>query len=148
MVHSTTTKKLLRLGVIGGSVLLIAAVAYCGLTGSPYMSFVPWIPGFVGDWADRNPDFRNFPAFSLLTSAIVLAAACVRGHLRHLGVTAAVCAAAAAVFGSLLEFAQLFLPQRAASWPDVFWSALGALAGAFAALLVLVTLRQLRSPRA
>jgi hypothetical protein len=144
MVHSNSTKKLLRLGVICGSVLLVAAVAYCALTGSPYMNLVPWIPGFVGDWADRNPDFRNFPAFSLLSCTIVIAVVCVRGHLQGLWRTALVCAAGTAVFGTLLEFAQVILPNRAASCPDVIWSVLGAFAGGFTALLLLVLLREVR----
>lgn len=139
MVHSNSAKKLLRIGVICGSVLLVAAVAYCGLTDSPYMNLVPWIPGFVGDWADRNPDFRNFPAFAGLCAASIFVAVGLRGRLDRIGRTVIMCIAGTSLFGTALELAQFSLiPSRTASWMDVIWSCLGAAAGGVGSFLILL----------
>jgi len=38
------------------------------------MHSIPWIPDFIVEWADQNPNFRNFPAFGLLAFTLFAAA--------------------------------------------------------------------------
>jgi len=36
------------------------------------MREMAWIPGWIGEWADRNPNFRNFPVFAALSAVLFL----------------------------------------------------------------------------
>jgi hypothetical protein len=115
------------------SLLLIAAVAYCSLTGSPEMVRISWIPKGVGDWADAHTTFRNFPSFGLLAAVLYLAILLHRkpeqlGRRQRLllGVGVAVFVT---LLGIALEVAQLWIPTRTCDVRDMFWSGLGAIVG-------------------
>ncbi len=118
------------------------------------MREMAWIPGWIGEWADRNPNFRNMPVFAALSAQLFFVFSSFRLQTAncHLPTSpqvpspvvrgpvvlrrAALCFCAAAVLGGLLEAFQLFLPHRWADWRDVFWSVAGALAGALVALII------------
>jgi hypothetical protein len=51
----------LRFFVIAAAIILLAAIATCSLAPSPNMREMWWIPSWLGEWADRNPNFRNMP---------------------------------------------------------------------------------------
>jgi hypothetical protein len=127
---------------------LLAAIFVCSLAPSPNMREMAWIPGWIGEWADRNPNFRNFPVFAALSAVLFLvfntshAVAASReggfvfGSLSlntancklKTALRAAVCASA---LGALLEVAQLlFLSNRHFDWADIGWMSSGALVGA------------------
>ena len=112
-----------------------------------------WIPDWVGEWADRNGNLRNFPVFAAFSALLFLvfntchavAAPRVGGFVFNFfrlntancklktALRAAVCASA---LGVALEALQLLLPNRHADPMDLLWMTLGAFAGAFAAGLV------------
>jgi hypothetical protein len=145
----------LRFFVIAAAIILLAAIATCSLAPSPNMREMWWIPAWLGEWADRNPNFRNMPVFAALsvllsfvwnllspisdirrlTSAkslsLLVSSPVVRGPvvLRR----AALCFCAAALLGASLEALQLLLSNRHFDWADIGWSTSGAFAGAFVA---------------
>ena len=134
---------------------LLLAILICALAPSPNMREMWWIPDWLGTWADRNGNFRNFPVFTVfaallffawnllspisdirrLTSAkslsLLVSSPVVRGPvvLRR----AALCFCAAVLLGASLEVAQLLLPNRRADPMDLLWMALGAFVGAITA---------------
>jgi hypothetical protein len=115
------------------SILLITAVAYCSLTGSPEMVRISWIPKWVGDWADAHTTFRNFPSFGLLAAVLYLAILLHRkpeqlgrGTVLLLGVGVALFVT---LLGVALEIAQLWIPTRTCDLRDMAWSGVGAFAG-------------------
>ena len=117
-----------------------------------------WIPDWLGTWADRNGNFRNFPVFAALAALLFLvfntchavAAPRVGGFVfsalpssfysslklkfqplpLRTALRAAVCVSA---LGVALEALQLLLPNRHADPMDLLWMTLGAFAGAFGA---------------
>jgi hypothetical protein len=123
--------KTLRIGLLALTLALLAAILICSLAPSPNMREMPWIPGWIGEWADRNPNFRNFPVFAALSALLFfvvtfyqpLVTSCGRWRLAF-GVFAA-----SSLLGALLEVAQARIPGRWADPFDVMWSALGALVG-------------------
>jgi len=62
----------LRFFAIAAAIILLAAIAVCSLTSSPSMSELPFIPTWLGTWADRNGNFRNFPVFAALSAVLFL----------------------------------------------------------------------------
>ncbi|MFM8683643.1 MAG: VanZ family protein [Chthoniobacterales bacterium] len=119
-----------------------------------------WIPSWLGEWADRNGNFRNFPVFAAFSALLFLvfttshaglprrsetkegAAPRVGGFVFNFfrlntancklntALRAAVCASA---LGFALEALQLLLPNRHADPMDLLWMTLGAFAGAVGA---------------
>jgi hypothetical protein len=134
--------------------LLLLAIAICALAPSAYMTEIPFIPTCVGEWADRNGNFRNFPVFAAFSALLFFVfnslqlqtANCRRNPSTpastsnqqlvtrygqwHLALHAFL---ATALLGVALEALQLLLPGRHADPMNVFWSVLGALAGASSA---------------
>ncbi len=147
---------MMRICAIAAAIALLAAIAICSLAPSPNMREMAWIPAWLGEWADRNPNFRNFPVFAALsallffvwnlnspisdirppTSAKSLRLPSAPPHavsrtrllvLRR----AALCFCAAALLGASLEVLQLlFLSTRHFDWADIGWSTSGAFVGA------------------
>jgi threonine/homoserine efflux transporter RhtA len=104
------------------------------------MREVIWIPSWLGEWADRNGNFRNFPVFAAFAALLFLVFSVLpfafHSALKlkfqpfsfRTALRAAVCASA---LGVLLEVAQLlFLPTRHFDWADIGWSTSGAFVGA------------------
>ena len=144
----------LRFSVIAAATALFAAIAICALAPSAYMTELPFIPTCVGQWADRNGNFRNFPvfaAFSALLFFVFNSLQLQTANFRRNPSTPASTSnlplvtnygrwrlalrafLATAILGVALEALQLLLPGRHADPTDVFWSVLGALAGASSA---------------
>jgi VanZ family protein len=126
----------LRFLVIAAAIISLAAIAICALAPSAYMSEIPFIPTWLGTWADANPNFRNFPVFAMFAALLFLALRFFQlpteNRTLNTALRAAVCASA---LGLLLEALQLLLPGRHADPMDVLWSAFGAFVGASAAAL-------------
>jgi hypothetical protein len=145
---------------IGGCLLaglLLLAIVYCALAPSSRMREVWFIPEWLGKWADRNPHFRNFPAFGLLSAAMFAAWSLVRPLPAALAGEWAVafgtninrmlaCALALGLLGVALEFIQPYfrLRPREPSLLDVSWSVAGAFVGAFAAGIAFKFLAQVQ----
>jgi hypothetical protein len=138
--------KTLRIGLLALTLALLAAIATCSLAPSPNMREMAWIPHWLGEWADRNPNFRNFPVFAALAALLFLVFSVLPSSFYsslklkfqpfsfRTALRAAVCASA---LGALLEVAQLlFLSNRHFDWADIFWMTSGAFVGASSAMVL------------
>jgi hypothetical protein len=125
------------------------------------MREVWFIPEWLGKWADRNPTFRNFPAFALLSAAMFAGWSLVRplpaaSDLNWSEVFGSninrmlVCALAVGLLGVALEFVQPYfrLRPREPSLLDISWSVAGAFVGALAAGLAFNFLTQVQMYKA
>ncbi len=80
---------------------LAGALAFLSLRASSHVGTLPWIPGFVGNWADSHGILRNtaaFFAFGLMVFALLGVGWRVAGAL--------------AGFATVIEVAQLWIPSR------------------------------------
>jgi len=130
----------LRFFAIAAAIILLAAIAICSLAPSPNMREMWWIPEWLGAWADRHGNFRNFPVFAALAALLFLVFSLLPASFYsslklkfqpfsfRTALRAAVCASA---LGIALEVAQLLLPNRHADPMDLLWMTLGASTGAF-----------------
>ena len=93
-----------------------------------------FIPTWLGTWADRNGNFRNFPVFAALAALLFFVFSAFRlptaNRILPTALRAAVCASA---LGVALEALQLLLPGRHADPMDLLWMTLGAFVGSFTA---------------
>lgn len=109
---------------------LLLAILICSLAPSPNMREMWWIPDWVGEWADRNGNFRNFPVFAVFSALLFFVLRPFQlntvNRTQNTALGAALCASA---FGVLLEVAQLFLSNRHFDLADIGWSTGGALVG-------------------
>ncbi len=96
---------------------LAGAIAYFALRSSSYLQTVPWLPSFIGRWADAHGIGRNFVAFFAFGLAYYPLVGRSRAHV------AALCA-----FATVLEVAQLWIPSRNFDWRDIVVSLAGLLA--------------------
>lgn len=62
--------KIAQFVFISLTLALLAAIVVCSLTPSPNMREMWWIPDWLGTWADRNGNFRNFPVFAALAALL------------------------------------------------------------------------------
>lgn len=117
---------------------LLLAILFCALAPSPNMREMWWIPGWLGEWADRHGNFRNFPVFATFATVLVCAVTAHAPPVTRYGWLRLAFGAfiTTALLGILLEAAQLFLPHRWADPIDIVWSLLGAFVGAAVACLV------------
>jgi VanZ family protein len=136
--------KLLKLTSLLIALLMITAIAWASLSGSPFMQSIPWIPDSIARWADQNPNFRNFPAFGLLAFTLFIAALLIRGKNIPLIRTALFCILITILLATLLELLQLALPSRSADWRDILWATLGALTATLVPAIILKLPRALR----
>lgn len=120
----------LRWIIAGGA---IAVVAFLALRSSPWIGEVPWIPDWLAGWADRNGNFRNFPAFAGLTLILIV----------PLGLRGASWVAGVSAVG--LESAQFFIAGRTFDFADIGWSLAGVALVAAGAVLVAAKRSQMRS---
>lgn len=121
--------------------LLLLAIAICSLAPSSYMTEIPFIPTWLGTWADANPNFRNMPVFAALAALLFFVVTFYQPLVTRYGRWRLAFAAfiATALLGAALEVAQLLIPGRIADPMDVLWMTLGAFVGASAALLASAT---------
>lgn len=103
--------RLLALAALG---LGGACAAYLSLRSTGRLATVPWLPRWAVDWADEHGRLRNLPAYALLTVPVMLLDA--RSRVRAWG------ALAAGLFGTGLEFAEVFVPARMVEWQDIAWT--------------------------
>lgn len=117
---------------------LLLGILFCALAPSPNMREMWWIPGWLGEWADRHGNFRNFPVFAAFAAVLVCAVTAYSPLVARYGRLRLAFGAfiATALLGISLEAAQLFLPHRWADPMDIVWSALGAFVGSTVAWFV------------
>jgi hypothetical protein len=108
-------KKALRLLCVA---CLLGLFAFLAWRRSPWLQEIPWLPRWLGQWADRHGDLRNLPAFAGLGLGLIFALGFRPGLLAGLGVAI------------VLEVVQLWIPGRYFSWMDIVASCLGVLAAA------------------
>ena len=141
----------------GWLALVLLFLAIIGMTMAVYFTLRPdsrfvtagFFPHSIAQWADNHGQFRNFPAYVLLTLVLILAAAGrerVRGTreagetepgklaswlLRERGVEPRCwqIALALLVFSAGLEFMQLGISTRLFEWADIWWSWAGVFGG-------------------
>lgn len=101
---------------------------YYSFKPEPQFSGDPFLPGWVQWFGDTFPDFRTFvPYFCFAALGPFLAG---RKH-QGLPVSATLwIAIGLEIFLFLSEWIQVYLPQRSATWMDVFWGTAGIVAGA------------------
>ena len=124
--------KTTRILALLGALIAASAVAFLALRASPWVGEVPWIPRWISDWADRNGNLRNLPAFAALAFALIP----TLGWRLGSGVAAALAIS--------LELAQHFIAGRTFDWADIGWS----LAGVALAIGVVLSWRRLRKSAA
>lgn len=93
--------------------MALGVIAFLALRASPEVNRVPWIPQWLGRWADAHGSLRNLPAFAGLAAVLTVTLGAWAG------------CGLAAVFAVGLEVAQLGLPHRAFDPADIGWSLLG-----------------------
>ncbi len=113
-----------RRGWLEKGMLLAGAVGvglgvYLSVRPSPALTTVWWLPHFVSQWADHHGILRNFPAYAMLAVPFLILA---RGISQR-----AVAVACLAVFATLMEIIQLWIPTRFADGRDIVWSWAGLL---------------------
>lgn len=93
--------------------LAVCVIVYLALRPSPWMGDLSWIPRWLAEWADRNGNLRNLPAFALLALCLFWPLGIWRG------------AALASLLAISLETAQIFVEGRSFDWADIGWSLAG-----------------------
>lgn len=111
--------------VVAG-ILFAALVGFLALRSSPYVQHLPWMPRWLGEWADSNGIARNVVAFFALGLCWFVL---VGRQWRH--------AIALAGFGVALEVAQWWIPGRIFDWRDIVASLAGVLFAWLAATTLL-----------
>ena len=113
-------------GVLMGLIVLASWAA------DSRMTALRWVPGWMADWADSDPNIRTAIPFIPLAFSLVLGFSWRRFKWPVLW--------AVMVSGtclSLSEFGQMFLPQRTADVRDLMWGGIGIAVGAVAAQVAL-----------
>lgn len=146
-VTSHLAVAMMRICAIAAAIALLAAIATCSLAPSSYMTELPFIPQWLGEWADRNPNFRNFPVFAALSALLFFVVTFYQRLVTRYGRwrIALGVFSATGLLGIVLEVAQILIPGRVADWHDVLWASLGALAGTFVGALALMLALRSRS---
>lgn len=101
-------------GLIG-----VGVVSFLELRSSSAISTVKWIPKVIGNWADRNGRFCNFPAFGLMGVPFFMLTS---GFRRQMGIIAVL-----SLFIASLEIIQLAIPTRHCDVWDIFWGSMGVI---------------------
>ena len=97
--------RLLRVAAVFGA---LAVVAFLALRHSPFVDTLPWMPHWLGGWADQHGVSRNIVAFF----ALGLGCATLLGARTGLFVFLA-------AFGTAIEVAQIWIPGRTFDLRDI-----------------------------
>lgn len=100
-------------------VLGAVCAVYLTLRRSSNLRTVWWIPYPVARWADYHGRMRNLVAYALLAAPILLLNRDRSRQLKWL--------AALGLFGTALEYGQLFIPTRWFEWQDIALTLAGLL---------------------
>jgi len=92
---------------------LLGFFIYFTWRASPFLQQIPWMPDWLGRWADANGNLRNLPAFAVLAY----------GLMGCLGARVGIGLSFALAVG--LEVGQVCIPTRFFSWADIWISCLG-----------------------
>jgi hypothetical protein len=110
-----------KVGLKGGCWLAFlfgaASAVYLTLRRSSDLRTVWWIPYPIAQWADYHGRTRNLVAYALLATPILIL---TRNRSRQLKWLAAL-----GLFGTALEYGQLFIPTRWFEWQDIALSLAG-----------------------
>lgn len=128
MAHNTKRVLLCGMALVGCGLVLFLA-----LRGSPHLRELPWMPDWLGAWADRHGRLRNLPAFAGLAVLLFPFAGIFRG------------ACLAGGLAVVVECVQIALPGRIFDWADIFWSLVGVAAAALLVAAVGALARAMRS---
>ena len=93
---------------------LAGVLGYLSLRSSSFMEQVPWMPHWLGVWADHHGVGRNTAAF--FGGGLILFVVVGR-RVRHL--------VAASGFATAIEVAQIWIPGRIFDWRDIAASLAG-----------------------
>lgn len=116
--------KFRRFGAVSVALGAISVIGFLATRSSPWLSELGWMPDWLGGWADRHGNFRNFPAFTVLAVVLVYTVGLRLGT------------ALAASLGIAFELIQLGTRGRSFDWADIAWSVAGAGVGGGSAWLV------------
>ena len=109
--------------VLSGVLVILITIA--SWVSDSRMTGLRWVPGWMGDWADRDPNIRTaipfIPLAFLLTQGFAW-----RGHQWPVAWSVILCGACL----GLSEIGQIFLPHRTADMADLMWGGIGILVGA------------------
>ncbi|MEX0326542.1 MAG: hypothetical protein AB3N33_10705 [Puniceicoccaceae bacterium] len=128
------TSRLLPCAVLAA---LTAATIYMSIRSSSRMSEIIWIPGWLGQWADQNPDLRTSVPFFLLSLICPVAVGTGKQPSTNGLNTRWLLAGYAAIAVLLVtsECSQYFIQTRFLSIGDILWGLFGIAAGICAGLV-------------
>jgi hypothetical protein len=115
-----TTGKLIRAACVFAIVCGIASAIYLTDRRSSDLATIEWLPGWlhgVAHWADYHGRFRNVPAYGMLSVPVIILCTTTRSRGRAV--------AFLAMFATVMEYTQLFIPTRFFDWFDIIESWLG-----------------------
>ena len=121
--------------------VLVALILGASWATDSRMTALRWVPGWMADWADRDPNIRTAIPFIPLAFLLVQGFAW-RGYRWPLGWSVMLCC----VCLGLSELGQVFLPHRTADMVDLMWGGIGILVGAVLAWGMSHWIRTARTP--
>ena len=101
---------------IGLAAAFTGLMAFFSLRSSTYLHTVPWMPHWLGNWADHHGIFRNTVGFFVFGLTMLLLLGTRAWHLATL-----------CVFATAVEVAQIWIPTRRYDWKDIVASVAGLL---------------------
>ena len=115
--------------------LLILLTAYLTLRPSPILNELPWLPDWLGHWADANGDLRTAVPFFLLSLLWAVGGRRLRGRSWARRWVSGF----AGIWLLLLvtESLQLLIPSRNFSLLDIAWGTIGFAIGGLLGLSIL-----------
>jgi hypothetical protein len=120
------------LGLTGKVIRTTCVVAIiCGVISAVYLTdrrscdlqTIPWLPWWLRDvahWADYHGRFRNVPAYGMLSVPVLVLFTTTRNRGRAVVYLA--------MFATIMEYTQLFIPTRYFDWYDIAESWIGIVA--------------------
>ena len=113
------------------STVLIVMVLRLSWAPASQMSLVAWVPGWIGELADQDPNMRTAVPFIPLAFLLGYSMSGLEGK-HGLVLSGLLCLACLLI----AELGQVFLPDRTADWEDLLWGSFGILVGTLIANLI------------